>query len=59
MEQVTLRFAGCDSYLPYGAPAPNADCNNPCKANTSELCGAGNRIAKYQNTNGTALSGFS
>lgn len=48
--------AGCDiNYLPYGTPAPDTDCNIPCKANTSELCGAGNRIAVYQNVNGTPL----
>lgn len=27
----------------------------PCQANTSELCGAGNRIAVYQNADATPL----
>jgi len=56
MKQVTLHSAGCNNYLPYGSPAPNTDCNMPCKPNTSVLCGVGNRIAVYQNTNVTLLN---
>lgn len=29
---------------------PDTDCNTPCVANTTELCGAGNRLAMYVDT---------
>jgi hypothetical protein len=47
---------GCDNYLPYGDPAPDAQCNKPCVADTSELCGAGNRLAVYQDSSATPIS---
>lgn len=33
-----------------GTVAANTDCNMPCKGNSSEYCGAGNRVQVYQNT---------
>ena len=32
------------------SPAPNTDCNKVCVADATELCGAGNRLAVYEDT---------
>ncbi|KIM45686.1 hypothetical protein M413DRAFT_34556, partial [Hebeloma cylindrosporum] len=40
----------CDNYLPFGNSALDTECNIPCKANATELCGAGNRLAVYQDS---------
>jgi hypothetical protein len=47
---------GCDNYLPYGDPAPDTECNIPCKANTAEHCGAGNRLEVYQDSSAIPIS---
>ena len=47
---------GCDNYLPYGDLAPDTECNIPCKANTAEFCGAGNRLAVYQDSSAIPIS---
>lgn len=47
---------GCDNYMPYGDLMPNADCNFPCPADSTELCGAGNRLVLYQNIAATPPS---
>ena len=39
---------GCDTYMALVIPAPNSDCNAPCQADATELCGSGNRLAVYQ-----------
>ncbi|KAF8961438.1 WSC domain-containing protein [Flammula alnicola] len=44
----------CDTYMPLVIPAPDSDCNSPCLADPTELCGAGNRLAVYQDTSATA-----
>ncbi|KAF8961440.1 WSC domain-containing protein [Flammula alnicola] len=43
----------CDTYMPLVIPAPDSDCNSPCLADPTELCGAGNRLAIYQDTTAT------
>jgi hypothetical protein len=35
-------------------PAPDLDCNTPCQADATELCGSGNRLAVYQDTSVSA-----
>ncbi|KIM38445.1 hypothetical protein M413DRAFT_30263 [Hebeloma cylindrosporum] len=40
----------CDTYMPLVIPAPDSDCNTPCQADATELCGSGNRLAVYQGT---------
>jgi len=34
--------------MPLAIAAPDSDCNMVCKGDSSELCGAGNRLAVYQ-----------
>lgn len=36
--------------MPLVVPAPDSDCNTPCQADVTELCGSGNRLAVYQDT---------
>jgi len=36
--------------MPLVIPAPDSDCNAPCQADATELCGSGNRLAVYQDT---------
>jgi len=55
-ELTQISGLGCDNYLPYGDLAPDAECNIPCKANTAELCGAGNRLAVYQDSSAIPIS---
>ena len=43
-------FLGCDSYMALAVLTPDTDCDMPCVANTTELCGAGNRLAIYVQT---------
>ncbi|KAF9560657.1 WSC-domain-containing protein [Agrocybe pediades] len=43
----------CDKYMSLAIPAPDSDCNMVCNADNSELCGAGNRLAVYQDTSAT------
>ncbi|PPQ90243.1 hypothetical protein CVT25_013002 [Psilocybe cyanescens] len=40
----------CDSYMPLAVSTPDSDCNMVCNADNTELCGAGNRLAVYQDT---------
>jgi hypothetical protein len=51
-----LSRLGCDNYLPFGDHAPDPECNIPCNANTAELCGAGNRLAVYQDSSAIPIS---
>jgi len=46
---------GCDNYMPYGRSFSNSSCNMPCQADGLELCGAGNRLALYQDSDATPL----
>ena len=40
----------CDNFLRYQpATAPSTDCNMACAGNSSEVCGAGNRLNIYSN----------
>lgn len=41
---------GCDNYMARAVPAPDTDCNSVCDGDKTELCGAGNRLAVYQDT---------
>ncbi|KAF9051931.1 WSC domain-containing protein [Panaeolus papilionaceus] len=43
----------CDSYLPYGLQAPEADCNMPCPGDPLQLCGGSMRMQMYVNSGGT------
>jgi hypothetical protein len=43
-------MVGCDTYMALVIPAPDLDCNTPCQADATELCGSGNRLAVYQDT---------
>ena len=43
--------------MPLVIPAPDSDCNTPCQADATELCGSGNRLAVYQDT-GVSPPGF-
>ena len=47
-----------DSFSNGGAPAPGgiSDCNMLCAGNSSEYCGAGNRLDVYQSTGGGATA---
>ncbi|KAH9478079.1 WSC domain-containing protein [Psilocybe cubensis] len=40
----------CDNYMPLAVNTPDSDCNMVCVADNTELCGAGNRLAVYQDT---------
>ncbi|KAF9477668.1 WSC-domain-containing protein [Pholiota conissans] len=40
----------CDTYMELVNHTPDADCNKPCQADATELCGSGNRLAVYQDT---------
>ncbi|KAJ7592059.1 WSC domain-containing protein [Mycena floridula] len=41
----------CDSAIQVpGVQAPSTECNMPCKGNSSEVCGAGNRLSIFSNT---------
>lgn len=51
-----LSRLGCDNYLPFGDRASDTECNIPCNANTAELCGAGNRLAVYQDSSAIPIS---
>ncbi|PPQ71708.1 hypothetical protein CVT26_007625 [Gymnopilus dilepis] len=41
----------CDSYFLFPTVSPDSECSSICDADNSELCGAGNRLAVYQDTN--------
>ncbi|PPQ82515.1 hypothetical protein CVT26_013009 [Gymnopilus dilepis] len=45
----------CAQYMSMVAPAPDSDCNMVCNADSTELCGAGNRLAVYQDTTATPI----
>ncbi|KAH9485989.1 WSC domain-containing protein [Psilocybe cubensis] len=54
-----LEFGGecwCDHYMARANHVPDSDCNSVCDADHTELCGAGNRLAVYQDTTATQLS---
>ena len=38
----------CGTALPTSATAPETDCSMPCDGNSTEICGAGNRLSVYQ-----------
>jgi len=42
--------------MPAPINAPDSDCNMICIANNTELCGAGNRLAVYEDISVTPLS---
>ena len=42
--------------MPYGPPTPASDCSFPCPGDSSESCGAGNRMVVYTDTAGTPPS---
>ncbi|KAH6908531.1 WSC domain-containing protein [Coprinopsis sp. MPI-PUGE-AT-0042] len=46
----------CDNYMPYGQLRPNSECSFTCPGDSTEYCGAGNRMILYQNTAGTPPS---
>ncbi|KAF9477666.1 WSC-domain-containing protein [Pholiota conissans] len=43
----------CDSYMEIVTLTPDTDCNMACNADPTEICGAGNRLAVYQDTTAT------
>ncbi|KAF5325139.1 hypothetical protein D9619_009963 [Psilocybe cf. subviscida] len=43
----------CDNYMPLVINTPNSQCNMPCQNDNTEVCGAGNRLAVYQDTSAT------
>ncbi|PPQ69508.1 hypothetical protein CVT24_001462 [Panaeolus cyanescens] len=46
----------CDNYMPFDdstALMPNGDCNMACPGDSTEVCGAGNRMTLYQNSAAT------
>ncbi|PPQ96884.1 hypothetical protein CVT26_005864 [Gymnopilus dilepis] len=45
----------CDSYMPLAISTPNSDCNMPCTGDATEICGAGNRLAVYQDSTAPPL----
>jgi hypothetical protein len=51
----------CDNYMPYMDTIlmPNGDCNFVCPGDSTELCGAGNRLVLYQNSAATPPSSSS
>ncbi|KAF9459881.1 WSC domain-containing protein [Collybia nuda] len=54
-----LEFGGecwCDTYLPFGQQFPDSECSMVCGDDPTELCGAGNRLALYQNSVATPPS---
>ncbi|KAF9477667.1 WSC-domain-containing protein [Pholiota conissans] len=46
----------CDSYMEIVTLAPDSECNMPCQADGTEICGAGNRLVVYQDTTATPPS---
>ncbi|KDR71220.1 hypothetical protein GALMADRAFT_75173 [Galerina marginata CBS 339.88] len=46
----------CDSYMPLAVLTPDTDCNKVCNADTTELCGAGNRLAVYVDSSAPPLN---
>lgn len=50
------KFSGCDSYFPSPVLVPDTDCNLVCTGDNTELCGAGNRLAIYEDTSVPALN---
>lgn len=44
---------GCDNYMPLVINTPDSQCNMPCQNDNTEVCGAGNRLAVYQDTSAT------
>ncbi|KAF5310592.1 hypothetical protein D9619_008240 [Psilocybe cf. subviscida] len=46
----------CDSYFPSPVLVPDTDCNIACTGDNTEVCGAGNRLAVYQDTSAPALN---
>lgn len=53
---LSWRFIGCENYMPYGDLMPNSDCNFVCPGDSTELCGAGNRMIVYENSAATPPS---
>lgn len=47
---------GCDHYMARANLVSDSDCSSICDADHTELCGAGNRLAVYQDTTATPLS---
>lgn len=49
---------GCDNYMPYMDTIlmPDGDCNFVCPGDSTELCGAANRLVLYQNSAATPPS---
>ncbi|KJA23963.1 hypothetical protein HYPSUDRAFT_201077 [Hypholoma sublateritium FD-334 SS-4] len=43
----------CDTFMEIVDVRPDSECNKPCVADSTELCGAGSRIAVYQDTSAT------
>ncbi|KAF8162716.1 WSC domain-containing protein [Crassisporium funariophilum] len=46
----------CDNYMPYGQLMSDSDCNFACPGDSTEQCGAGSRLALYQDTAATPPS---
>ncbi|CAA7262884.1 unnamed protein product [Cyclocybe aegerita] len=46
----------CDNYMPYGNLMPDGDCNFVCPGDSTQLCGAGNRMVLYENSAATPPS---
>lgn len=49
-ELVPMICLGCDTFMEIVDVRPDSECNKPCVADSTELCGAGSRIAVYQDT---------
>ncbi|PPR08007.1 hypothetical protein CVT24_003758 [Panaeolus cyanescens] len=58
---ISLSSSGCDNYMPYMDTIlmPDGDCNFVCPGDSTELCGAGNRMVLYQNSAATPPSSSS
>ncbi|KAF8993372.1 WSC domain-containing protein [Cyathus striatus] len=43
----------CDNYMPYGQLVDDSQCNMVCSGDSTEFCGAGSRLALYQDNSAT------
>ena len=50
---VLMVCLGCDTFMEIVDVHPDSECNKPCVADSTELCGAGSRIAVYQDMSAT------
>ncbi|KAF8152607.1 WSC domain-containing protein [Crassisporium funariophilum] len=44
------RECWCDTYMALAVHAPDSDCDKACEADSTEICGSGNRLTVYHDT---------